>query len=152
MQKRRLTALWGISFFLSLLMTGCSIFDCRTEKDSKSGLQIYSITTSIGAIDNNNFDIQRFSYSIYLTNEDSEKQYVKWIEPVLGDSFAKRVTNQDLKVNINKPIEANENIEIEGELIFDSGDLSKQDIVDLEPYITDIKIVSEKIINVETNN
>ncbi len=151
MKKRRLTALLGISIFLSLLMTGCNTFYCRSDKDSQTGLQIYSKTTSLGSIDNN-FDTQRFSYSIYLTNEDSKKQYVKWIEPVLGDSFAKRVTNQDLKVNVNKPIEANETIEIEGELVFDSSDLSKQDIFDLEPYITDIKVVSEKVINVETND
>jgi hypothetical protein len=49
---------------------------------------------------------------------------------------------------VNKAVKSKETIKINGEIIIDTNALSKSDIVKLEPFITNIKVLSEETINV----
>ncbi|AZR73462.1 hypothetical protein BBF96_08745 [Anoxybacter fermentans] len=56
---------------------------------------------------------------------------------------------EDLRTKVEKKILASESLEIKGEFIFDTKGLSKKEILELKLFITDIKVISEKMINIE---
>lgn len=57
---------------------------------------------------------------------------------VLTVGFTEKLTNV-----IDKEIASKQNIEVKGEIVFDSKGLSKEEVVKLEPFITGIKVISE---------
>ena len=124
-----------------ILLGGCS-YDSG-QIDEKGGLKIYTWSSSIGSDSNLNMDKTNYSFSINLVNENRNDILVKSIEPILGDSVKGIV--------MNETVSQDENCEIAGNLFLDTKGMSKGQIEELEPIITDIKVYSEEIINLKEN-
>ena len=124
------------------------VFGCTSgeREDTKSSLQIYSMSTGLGAISRENTHQQCLTYTINLTNEKDQEDYIEWIEPILGEGIKDKVINEDLKVNVKQSISAKGSLEVEGEIVFNTQGLTKEEIINLEPFITGIKVGSEKVI------
>jgi len=132
-----------------ILLGGCS-YDSG-QIDEKGGLKIYTWSSSIGSDSNLNMDKTNYSFSINLVNENRNDILVKSIEPILGDSVKGIVMNEEILFNVNKTVSQDENCEIAGNLFLDTKGMSKGQIEELEPIITDIKVYSEEIINLKEN-
>lgn len=138
-------------FILGYILLGFLLIGCNTSNPvSKTGLQIYDMSTALGAVDNNNIDKQKLSYSVTVTNEENREIYVKSIKPILGNGISSKVITEDLTVMVEKSIPANKSLTINGEIIINTEGLSKVQILDLEPFITDFKIVFEQIIELKS--
>lgn len=139
--KRLIFIGWFI--LAGMLLIGCNL----SNSDNKTGLQIYSMSTGLGAVDNNgSVDKQKLSYSITITNEENRGIYVKSIKPILGNAISNQVVTDELTVIVEKSLPANQSLKINGEFIINTEGLSKEEILELEPFITDITIFTEQII------
>ena len=77
-----------LAVILSLIIFGCSRSG-NVEDIQRTSLEISNMCTGIGAVDtnNNSHDIQRFSYSINLANNDKETAFIKEVTLVLPKEF-----------------------------------------------------------------
>ena len=132
-------------FFAFIFNTGCS----NKEVETKGGLKIYSWNSGLGSINESDLNKQRFSYDINLTNENQKDVYVKSIKPSVNDTIKDRILNKDLIVNVNKNLKSNDTISIKGEIIIDTKGLSKSEILNFEPFIIDIKVSTDEIIDLK---
>ncbi len=145
MKKQKSMLFWGVVLVVFLLFTGCSSYD----KDNRMGLQVYDMTSSLGAVDSDDLDRQRLVYSITLTNKNNKDVYVKWIEPVVVTELTDKIVTRDLKTVVEKLVAANQSIEITGKFVLDTKGLSKKEIASFEPFITGFKVVCEQVINLK---
>ena len=142
LMKKQIWILVGGLILLGMQLVGCS----AETSAQKTGLHVYSMSTSIGAVHGNETATQKVSYSITLTNEGDQDIYVKSIKPILAEKVSDRVTSEELIVIVEKPLTTGQNIEIKGEFIMNTAGLSKEEIVELGPFITNIQILSEEIL------
>ena len=134
----------------SIILVGCSR-TVNIPDIQRPGLEISSMGTGLGAVDVNdtNHDIQRFSYSIALANNDKDEVYIKETILVLTPEFEKILITKQLTVPVNKTILPKSSIDIKGSLDFNAAGMSKDDILKLNPRIKSVKIVSEKTISLD---
>ncbi len=137
---------WKISIVVILLVLSLSAGCAKPAAESK-GLQLVKMVSSIGSVDPERFDEQRISYTINLCNDSSQSNYISFVEPVVTDGINSRITSPDIRREVKKKIEAGKCLEVKGEFIFDAGDLSKQDIIAMEPIITGFRLGTEEIIH-----
>jgi len=135
---------------LSLITFGCSRSG-NVEDIQRTSLEISNLNTGIGFVDtnNNSHDIQRFSYSINLANNDKDTAFIKEVTLVLPKEFEETLVTKQLGVTVNKEIAPKSSIEIKGSLDFKANGLSKEDILKLDPRISSIKVTNERTINLE---
>lgn len=134
---------------LSLITVGCSRAG-NFEGTQKIGLDISTMSTGIGSVDtnNNSHDIQRFSYSINLTNNDNDTAFIKEVTLVLPKEFEEALVTKQLTVTVNKDISPKSTIEIKGLLDFKTNGLSKDAIIKLARILS-IKVTNERTISLE---
>ena len=132
-------------FILTLFLVGCVN---NNVKNTKEGLTINSTTSSIGKVDKTT-DKQRFRYSITITNNDKSDFEIISVKPILSNKFEKLTILDNHKLILNKKILKGESLEINGEIIFKSSDLTKKEILDLEPFIKEFEIIEKRIIKKE---
>jgi hypothetical protein len=135
---------------LSLITYGCA-GTTNVQDIQRPGLEISTMSTGIGAVDtnNNNHDIQRFSYSINLANNDKDTVFIKEVTLVLPKEFEETLITKELTVTVNKDIVPKSAIEIKGSLDFKANGLSKDDIIKLNPTISSVKVTNERTISLE---
>jgi len=128
-----------------LLSVGCS----RSDDPNKVGIIINNISSSIGAVreNTNNHDTQSFKYTLTLTNNDAADIIIISIEPVLSEEFLKRVTAGDITIKVNSTIPQGDNLDVSGEIIFDAKGLTKEQIINMEPFVKEVRIVEERVID-----
>lgn len=128
-----------------LLLAGCS--DNNTL--NTMGIEINTITSSIGAVGGNinDFETQSFKYTMILTNNDASDIKIVSVEPVLSEEFFKRASDEDRIIQVNKSIPHGSSIDVSGEIVFDAKGLTKDQIVSMKPFIKEVKIIEERIIN-----
>ena len=119
---------------------------CTNKYQSNNGISINSIHTSIGGIEEGTNDIenQAFKYKVQLNNNEDDDLKIISIEPILTEKFEKLVLSKDLIKNINEIISKNDYLEISGEIIFNTKDMSKEEIESMQPFIKEIKITEER--------
>lgn len=145
MDIKKILILFCAIISVLLLLVGCKINDSSNGSGkSQNGLQVTDMSTSLGAV-GDSLDKTKFSYTVQIYNKENEDIYITWVEPILGEGVKDRLISSDLKVDVEKTVSANENIEIKGEIIFDTKGMTKQQITELEPFIIGIKVSSEKI-------
>ena len=105
-------------------------------------IRVSDMVFSIGG-NKDNFDTQVISYEITLKNTDVVKKHIKWVEPELSQEFKSRILSKDLKIQVEKEVEPNAFLTIEFEIEFDSKGMSKEDIIKLQPYVTELKVITE---------
>jgi len=148
---KTLTLTLTLTLFCTMLVFGCTGVDQgNNDTNKKTGLQIYSMSTGLGAVSNDNIDQHRLTYTINLTNEDDKEAYIQWIEPILGMGIKDKILTEELQVVVEKNIPSKGSIEIKGVVVFNTKGLSKEEILELEPFITGIKVVSEAEIVIKT--
>lgn len=131
-------------FYMVMLI--CTIFmfgGCKNNSQSENGIYINSIQTSIGAVGENTNDVenQSFKYTLQLTNNEEDDLEIISIEPILTENFEKLVLSKDLIMNINKIISKGNNLEVSGEIIFNTKGMSKEEILNMEPFVKEVKII-----------
>ncbi|MGM0379077.1 MAG: hypothetical protein ACQEQE_04970 [Bacillota bacterium] len=132
-------------FILAVLLVGCVNNDVTNRQE---GLTINSTKSSIGKVDETT-DKQRFRYSIIITNNDKSDFEIISVKPILSNEFEKLAILDNHKLILNKNILKGESLEINGEIIFNSSDLTKKEILDLEPFIKEFEIIEKRIIKKE---
>lgn len=119
-----------------LIFNGCSNTTVETEKNKE--LQITDATSSMGEM-NETLDKQKLSYEMTISNKGKLPVVEESIEIVLTDWINERLMENE----ITEKIFNEDNIMIKGYVIFDTKDLSKQDILENEPFIKGINISTE---------
>jgi hypothetical protein len=119
---------------------------CFNEKAEYTGIQISSLSTSIGAEKEGPDNWQKVSYTVTLYNDTNQEIYISFIEPLLNNEIFERLVKQGTRLDINKRIEANSSLNVEGQFVFDAADLSKQEIAALKPIIKGFRLVTESVI------
>lgn len=132
--------------FTFIFFTGCST---KTQIQAKGGLKINSWSSGLGSVNGTNLDNTKFSYTVNLTNENENIIFIKSIQPSVNEKLKNKIISKDIVVTVNKDIKPNETTQINGEIIVDTKGLTKSDIVKLEPFITDIKVLSEETIRLK---
>lgn len=134
-----------IMLIIAAALTGCS---SEPDDQLKSGLQIYSSHSSIGALsmDKDNEALESYKYSIVITNEDKHDAHILTIEPILNERFKEHVIDQQLVLEVDTSISAGGDLEVSGEIIFERDGLTKNEIVEIEHIIESYKIIEETII------
>ncbi len=103
------------------------------------------MSTALASVDDEG-NQQRFSYTVSLCNEGSGRLYVNWIEPVLSAELSSTVVTEDLKVTVDQNIEAGACISVKGEFILNTEGMTKLEILDLEPFMTGMKLNGEIVL------
>lgn len=122
-------------------------YNKNIQNQVKGGLKINEWIFGLGSVDETNLDKTKLSYSFNLTNENNKSIFIKSIEPLINENIKDKIINKDIVIAVNKDIKPNETIQINGEIIFDTKELSKSDIEKLEPLLIDIKVSTDEIIN-----
>ncbi|KUG02877.1 hypothetical protein ASZ90_019743 [hydrocarbon metagenome] len=135
------------AIFLLLVFTP----GCTQVQQSSKGLQICSMTSAIGAVEEDTIDQQRISYAINIRNDSDQQTYISFVEPLLAAGINGRLLSGDTRVEVKKKVAAHGSLDIKGEFIFDSKNLSKQDIIAMEPIITGYRIGTEQQIELPGN-
>lgn len=128
-----------------LLFTGCAAKDTGNKS---TAVDITNIGSSIGAVGENtaDFETQSFKYTVTLTNNDTTDITIVSVSPVLSEKFLERVSNKDTLIQVNKTILQGNSLDINGEIIFNAKGLTKEQIVTLDPFVKEIKIIEERTI------
>jgi hypothetical protein len=138
--------------FSSLFNFGCSSAGSSVNIQ-KPGLEINNVITAVGSAytdtNNNNHDIQRFSYTISLTNNDMDTVLIKEIALELPKEFEETLITKKLNVTVNKDLLPKSSIEINGSMDFRAIGLSKEDIIKLDPRIVTVKVINERTISLQ---
>ena len=129
---------------LVLIATGCAPGSSRTPQ-TESGLLINGLSSSIGGEDGDT-STQVFSYQVTLQNNSRQEVLIQSVEPVLSDQFVEKILNEDLVVQVGQVLPANTYIEVRGEFRFDAAGLSKEEIVEMEPFMTGLRVLAEQVI------
>lgn len=136
-----------------LLLNSCSLIGkhvSNDSNDSNSGIYISSIISSIGAVGNNNtndHNTQSFKYTVTMTNGGTTDAKIVSVELVLSESFSERVQNKETIIYINGTVSRGGHTSFSGEFIFDAAGLTKEQIENLKPFIKEVKVLEERIIN-----
>lgn len=111
-------------------------------------LSITGIVSSISAVDKNsdNLENQKFKYTVTLSNSAEDDIRVEAITPVLSKSFLSKVKDKNVTLKVNQTIKKNRSLNVSGEIIFNTKGLEKKDILNLRPFVKEVKITEERVI------
>lgn len=128
-----------------ILAAGCS----SSKPERIGGIEITDISSSIGAVDGNTGDIetQSFKYTITLKNNEAADMTIISVRPVLSEELLERISNKDITLQVNQVIRPENSLGISGEIIFDAKGLTKEQIIGMEPFVDEIRIVEERTID-----
>jgi hypothetical protein len=136
-----------ISILLSalILLSGCST---NKPADKVSSIEITNIVTSIGAVGNNinDSDTQSFKFTITLVNNEPTDITIVSVTPILSEIFLERAADKNKIMPVNRIVSPGGSIDVTGEVIFDAKGMTKDQIVNLQPFIKEVKIADERII------
>lgn len=141
---KKLIAITLSILFVFIFLTGCSI---KTQLKTKGGLKISSWSSGLGSVNDTDLNKTKFSYSVNLTNENENTIFIKSIQPSVNEKIKNKIISKDIIVAVNKDVKHNETIQISGEIAIDTNGLTKSDILQLEPFVTDIKVSTEETIS-----
>lgn len=123
---------------------------CAGEQKSldEKGIKILSMSSSMGGVkgEEGNYNKQRFSYDLTLHNYEDNNFFITSVEPILGDKIKDRIVNKDIKVIVSSEIKSKQSLSVKGEITINTENLSKEEIIALEPYIEEFKITEERVI------
>ena len=148
-RRNRAVGRYGqVILLLTVLLTMVVFTACSPdESDREPGLAINFVTSSLGtAGDTDDTNTQAFTYNLTITNNDVVEINLLEVKPVLHSPFAELVLQDDISVQVKKAIPAGGSIQVEGTIIFDATGLSKDEILNMEPFIKEVKLIEERTI------
>jgi len=93
----------------------------------------------------------KLDYSINLTNNSDKNIFIQSVQPIFPEQIKKRILSKEMVVSVNKEIKPNKAIAITGKIIINIKGLTTTDMEKLEPFITDIKVISVETISLKTS-
>lgn len=144
MRKYRISSIAVLMLIAVTFITGCVKHPAECK-----GLQLSSMVSSIGAVDPERFDEQRMSYTIYLCNDSKQDSYISFVEPLITTGIKDRIISGDVRIEVKEKVKAGGSVKVQGEFIFEAGDLNKQDIIAMEPIITGFSLGTEQTLQVQ---
>lgn len=140
---------WTIPVLTTIVITG-GLIGCVFARDGgfnspKTGVSISGMTTGIGGVGDDHSE-QTFSYAVFLHNETRNKLHIESIKPVLSSGFAELALTGDNVVSVDETLGPGTTIEVKGDIQFDTQGLSKTEILQLKPFMTDVKVASEIVL------
>ena len=127
--------LLSVILVLSLIVipiTGCSNGDQSTAPILDANFNVIDQGSTIVVEDNSESDFEIIS-----------------IKPILSNEFEKLTILDNHKLILNKKILKDKSLEINGEIIFKTSDLTKKEILDLQPFIKEFEVIEKRIIKKE---
>ncbi|WP_085994227.1 hypothetical protein [Oceanobacillus senegalensis] len=118
-----------------ILLTGCSHTD-----EEKNGQRITDSVISIGAVESesSNFDKQKLTFEITIENAD-DVRIVDSVHVIPSMNVKDRVIETKKQgITYNQ-----DTIEMNGEIIFDSRGLTKEEMTNFEPYIKGLQFIGD---------
>ena len=131
-----------IPAILLLSLAACT----ATAPIPPEGLVINGMSSGIGG-DENNYDRQRFSYTVSLQNNQNQDVFIRQITPLISDSNTGRIQTSELDIPVNKTLSPGEFMSASGEFRFDAAGLSKEQILELEPFVTGFNVSSSVVLD-----
>ena len=110
-------------------------------------LRITESSAAIGMFNEDSSDQQLYSYSFLLYNGRDQPVHIDTIEPVFGADISSRIITDNTSININRIISPDSSITVEGQVIFDTTGLTKEDIVGFEPFIDCVAVRSIEVVD-----
>lgn len=145
MLKKSILIVFIFILFIFTLFKVCN--SKNSQNQTKGGLEIHNWSSGLGGVNKNDLDKTRFSYSINITNENEKTIFIKSIQPSVNETIKSKILSKETVVIVNKDIKPNETVQINGEIIIDTKGLTKSDILKLEPFIKDIKVLTEETVD-----
>lgn len=120
--------------FVFMLLCGCSAPPAETENPAfeKTGMN-----AGLGGSDD--LSESDYSYTIYLTADESLTPQISSMRVMIGDKINSRVTAQEEP----KFMCDADSITVEGKISFKSDGLTKAQILDLEPYMKSLEVMTD---------
>ena len=126
--------------FVALLLTGCQRTVEKTAPSTSEGMRIQSISSAL----ERRSQEEVYTYTVILANGTEREITVNSIVPVVAAALVKRVDARELPVTVGQRLAPGGTIEISGKVLFQASDLSKRQLSDLMPLITEFRIISEQ--------
>lgn len=117
-----------------MLLCGCAAPSAELEKPAfeKTGM-------NAGLGGNDDLSESVYSYTVYMTVDESLAAQISGMRATIGDKISDRVTAQEEP----KFICDADSITVEGKISFKSDGLTKAQILDLEPYVKCLEITTD---------
>ena len=128
--------LWFVAVS-TLLLSGCSSTQTQLE-----GIHVSQIKVAVGGADGNG-NQQAVSYKVTLQNSSQNFVIVHWIEPELNGDVSARLVGDSPRMSIEKALDANSSLVIDGQFTFNSDGATKEEIASWEPFFEDVLISTE---------
>jgi len=144
MKKRIL----GFLILIALVLSGCGS-STNHATPAAGGISVTDMVTSIGGV-NNDTSQQVISFKITLISAEPAAVTIHSIKFTLANEFDKRILSGDRQVTVEKSIEPNATIEINGELKFDASGVSKDQISGWGTPITGITALTEQTVFIQS--
>lgn len=145
MVKRMELSLIIFLLFNLMAFSGCT----GNDETEYPGFNVYSWSSSLGSVNNENAYLSSYTYDISITNESLENTRIISIEPILSDAVKEILLDENIKVDVNEEIFPHETISVKGSLILNIEGMTKEEISKLNPFIIGIKINSETVVYLE---
>lgn len=132
----------SVFLFLILTISACNSSSVKTDESVEDGLIISSIVTGLGG----DPDTTVVSYNFNLLNRTDKSIMIKTVEPVLTADLQNRLTDNNIKLEINKQLNENSSEAISGTFNLNTKGLDKEGIIDLQINVKEFKITTEQVI------
>jgi len=130
---------------LAMLVVGAACAGARAPRLVEPGLSISGTVSAIGQAADPAY--QRLSYTVTLYNGAKEPTYVAWVEPLLVRELRRALLpEQETRQEVRRRLAAGASLQVQGELTFDPGRRSKEEISAWEPYLIGWNVSNESLI------
>ena len=131
--------------FLILALSACSSSSVKGDETIEDGLIINSISFGLGG-SNEDLDTTVVSYNFNLWNRTNKSIMIKTVEPILTSDLQDRLTDSNIKLDINKQVIGNSSEVVSGTFSLNTRGLDKEGILDLKINVKEFTITTEQVI------
>lgn len=139
---------WIFLVLVVLLWSGCQAPSQDTQRAGSEGLTIPSINSSLGGTPEEG----AYTYTLTLSNGTNQEITIDSITPVVTPALSQRVDAGQLQLMVGQRVAPGGAIQVSGTIHFKALDLSKQQISDLMPLVTNFRVISEQSLPVPSQS
>lgn len=131
-----------VKFLALVSLTAVFLLAC-TRNVGQAGVALRATDTQIGigAVTADGTE-QELTYSVTLQNYSDQAIHVQGVEPILSPEFNTLVLTETVWVMVDETVAPGETVTVNSTLLFTADDLTKEEINNLAPYITNIQVTT----------
>lgn len=145
--NQRILTVFVVMTLVMLFAGGCASSNGR-QGDMPGGIVTYSSSTSLGRV-NESETLTVFSYALSITNETGSSFRLTSVEPLIDEEIRARLVDGKTVTKLDIPLRAGETAEADGQIIIDTGTMTKEEIILLTDRITDYRLETEILLKVK---